>query len=63
VADRAAAVAHAIDATATLMGILRRVLIQPAIVYAFVLMVVLSLSCAAAWSAVTRLALGGASQS
>jgi hypothetical protein len=62
-AGRLAAMAHVLDATAALMRVFWRVLLQPVVVYAFISTIVISLMCAAAWSALSRLALGGASQS
>lgn len=46
---------------AAIMNIVSQVLLQPVAVYVFALAIALSVACGALWSALNRLALGGAS--
>jgi hypothetical protein len=58
---RIAGVAGTVEKAATLMRVFWRVLLEPVAFYLLVLAVSLSLACAAIWTALERVALGGAS--
>jgi hypothetical protein len=59
---RAASVAHGADEAATVARVLWDVMLQPVATYLSILVVSFALACALLWSAVERLAPGGASQ-
>ncbi len=58
---RAAAVSRSADDTATVVRVLWEVLLQPVATYVSILAISLALACALLWTAVERLAPGGAS--
>jgi hypothetical protein len=60
--DRAASVTRSADEAAAVVRVLWEVLLQPVATYVSVLAISLVLACALLWSAVERLAPGGASQ-
>ena len=60
--DRAASVTRSADEAAAVMRVLWEVLLQPVATYVSVLAISLVLACALLWTAVERLAPGGASQ-
>jgi hypothetical protein len=59
---RIAAVAAIVEQGATLVRVFWQVLLEPVAFYLLILAVSLSLACAAIWTALDRVALGGASQ-
>jgi len=59
---RIAAVAAIVEQGATLVRVFWQVLLEPVAFYLLILAVSLSLACAAVWTALERVALGGASQ-
>ena len=61
--ERVVTASRTASETATLVRVFWRVLIEPVAVYLFALALSLSLACALIWTALERLALGGASQS
>lgn len=60
--DRAVALGRTASETATVVRLFWRVLLAPIAVYLFALAVSFTLACAVIWTALERLALGGASQ-
>lgn len=62
VPDRAVALGRTASETATVVRVFWRVLLEPVAVYLFALAVSFTLACAVIWTALERLALGGASQ-
>jgi hypothetical protein len=62
VPERVADYGRTASETATVVRLFWRVLIEPVAVYLFALAISLSLACALIWTALERLALGGASQ-
>ena len=62
VPDRVVALGRTASETATVVRLFWRVLIAPIAVYLFALALSLSLACALIWTALERLALGGAPQ-
>lgn len=62
VPERVATAGRAASETATLVRVFWRVLIEPVAIYLFALALSLSLACALIWTALERLALGGAPQ-
>lgn len=62
VPERVATVGRTASETATVVRLFWRVLIEPVAVYLFALALSLSLACALIWTALERLALGGAQQ-
>lgn len=62
VPDGAVAAGRTASEIATLVRVFWRVVLEPVAVYLFALAISLSLACALIWTALERLALGGASQ-
>ena len=62
VPDRAVALSHRAGEIAAIVRLFWRLLLQPVAVYLFALAISLSLACALIWTALERLALGGAQQ-
>lgn len=60
--DRVAAWGRTVSETATVVRVFWRVLLAPVAVYLFALALTFTLACAVIWTALERLALGGASQ-
>jgi hypothetical protein len=60
--DRAASFTQSADEAATVVRVLWEVLLQPVATYVSVLAITFALACALLWTAVERLAPGGASQ-